>query len=722
MTDVSAELWDQLSTTGNGLTAVPPSKPSGFAPRLNDVLAIAELNFGDFALEGTECAARLQAFLDYAGLYALALKGTAFDDQNVRSYVRAVIPRGNWYIKYQIVVPEWVDLHMIGTLIRSIGDPGNPGPLAINRYRPMIVYSANSSASRVNLYCQYGSSAASQGSGAVLSQSWSPSGFTLTAAGSGYSAGDVIFLTQPSKAPYRPSQIKVESVVAGTGAVSGWSVPTDPLRPGVYSRRPRQSSGSRPWAPRAEIEALGVTPLEQPLVFDQVSATRANRTTPSPGTGARFTPSWPSEFQANDRGITSYRTGEAVLTDMLIGQVRIMNAGSDFSPTYGGMFGVYLNLFNADIDRINVLGGYFGIIAQCTDTRANYLNPVSSMVGMVVQGNLFTCPNVVFDTCFLTYLEILPGSTGVTLSGRTLWPYFNDDQQNRIGPVNSGFAFIVGQNWYNEVNDCYGITLNFAMTNSGSAPRETTDEEFPAGGTAALFVANVKNAHINIETSNNFTSTDDDKVFTQFAVHGPRVDAESVLISGMIDGTAGRAVLPGYTVLPTGSPLVVSGGTGYKLYDLVRLDVTPGNAIDAVFQVVGVSAGAVTAVRIVGPGLYSSINTGSPVPTLAVKRYTEETGDTYGSGLTLALSQYGSVSVPGCGVAIRDGEMPGWSRDYGLCDIFKSGVPVDSTGAGTGTGVNKAQKGSRYTDLATGEVYLNTGTINAPVWKKFTHA
>lgn len=52
-----------------------------------------------------------------------------------------------------------------------------------------------------------------------------------------------------------------------------------------------------------------------------------------------------------------------------------------------------------------------------------------------------------------------------------------------------------------------------------------------------------------------------------------------------------------------------------------------------------------------------------------------------------------------------------------VCWLEGSGVPVDGT---TGTGFSA--KGSMYVDVASGEWYINTGTIAASVWKAVTHA
>jgi hypothetical protein len=185
---------------------------------LNDVSAFVELNFGDFYDPNSEIADSsplLQAFLDYAGAYALAITDTTLDDQNLRGYVRATLPRGNYFIANQIVVPEWVDFHMLGTLCRNPG-----GSLNANLFLPLIVYTANSCASRVNVYLNDGSHT---GSGVCFGKSWTIASVTLATAGSGYQVGDIIYLPQISKAPYYPASITVNSVSAG-GAIATFSL------------------------------------------------------------------------------------------------------------------------------------------------------------------------------------------------------------------------------------------------------------------------------------------------------------------------------------------------------------------------------------------------------------------------------------------------------------------------------------------------------------------
>jgi hypothetical protein len=50
-------------------------------------------------------------------------------------------------------------------------------------------------------------------------------------------------------------------------------------------------------------------------------------------------------------------------------------------------------------------------------------------------------------------------------------------------------------------------------------------------------------------------------------------------------------------------------------------------------------------------------------------------------------------------------------------ELIGAGTPTDGT-----TGANVAGKGSRYTDISAGDLFINTGTAASTTWKKFTHA
>jgi len=678
---VSSEVWTQLTTyASSGPAAPPPTQPIN----LNDSRALVELNFADFhdPADESDCSAMLQAFLDYAGTLALALKSsTNLDDQNLRSVVRATLPRGNIAVANQIVVPEWVDLHMLGTLVRI-----NGGSLSANRYLPVIVYVPNSIASRVNVYCN--PDGINAGSGVCIGKTWSVASLTLSAAGTGYQVGDIITLTQPSKPYYKSATVTVDSIGPG-GAIASFTL-TDG---GFYSRRP--PTGPTISAAAIHAVAPNVTALVQPAVLAQVSTMHADGSAGA-GSGAAFIPDWGPDFASGDpAGVYNYQAGLG-RGAMLTGPIFVIGAGTDFSPDYGGMFGVMLNTFNANVDSVTVDGGYYGIIAKCIDTRANSLNAVSSMVGMVVAGASFECSNVVIDTAFLTSLYVYSTCEKILLRGTFLWPEGNNDFGPGIGPHNSGYAIIVGTDAGDIADD---IRLDFSMSNCGSATLNG------GAGSAALFLSNVQNSHFNIETSNQLAAIGGTHKLALHTGYGSNVDASSVLVSGTFDGTAGPVVVPGATLERYFN--VISGGAGYAVGDVVAVH-SADRVIDAMAQVTAVSGSTVTAVRQIGPGLYGTTPGDLPFTTTPVKGSA--------SGLTVwAAPNASPATVPG-GVSIRDGSMPGWVRDFGVCEIFGSDAPT------AGTGANKAPKGSKYTDLSTGELYLNKGPAAAPVWRKVTTA
>jgi hypothetical protein len=66
---------------------------------------------------------------------------------------------------------------------------------------------------------------------------------------------------------------------------------------------------------------------------------------------------------------------------------------------------------------------------------------------------------------------------------------------------------------------------------------------------------------------------------------------------------------------------------------------------------------------------------------------------------------------------------PAWNAPAGfrlggdVYFLFGAGAPTDGT-----TGDNFAGKGSVYSDTTNGKLYINGGTITAPVWKLVTSA
>lgn len=125
---------------------------------------------------------------------------------------------------------------------------------------------------------------------------------------------------------------------------------------------------------------------------------------------------------------------------------------------------------------------------------------------------------------------------------------------------------------------------------------------------------------------------------------------------------------------------------------------------------------------------------GTGMPDGAVVAYID--GDSASTKAGAAFKVMSNNSTPTSGfdfgldlqAAAHDGYLPVDAAFYkkaqlrlteDVCQLVGSGAPVDGI-AGTGAGVTG--KGSMYVDSASGEVYLNTGTLASPTWKQITHA
>jgi hypothetical protein len=74
------------------------------------------------------------------------------------------------------------------------------------------------------------------------------------------------------------------------------------------------------------------------------------------------------------------------------------------------------------------------------------------------------------------------------------------------------------------------------------------------------------------------------------------------------------------------------------------------------------------------------------------------------------------------GQVIEGSRFRGGTSDIAAADVVDlsgAGVPTDGT---SGTGAGTAGKGSRYTDITNGNLYLNANTKASPTWKLVTRA
>ena len=470
---IAGQTFLPCPTTASNGTATPPTARG---IDLNDALAWREINVADYFDPNSGNDVLLQEVLDYAGALAMAFKNSSFDDIHQRMRVRVTYPRGLCTVQNQVVVPEMVDLNCIGTIIR-----GNTGNLS-NLYLPAIVFVPHSHCAALDLDCN--PDGTNLGSGVVFGKTWSMGSVALSSAGTGYSVGDVITLANVSRNPYYGAQVTVASIGTG-GTIATFTLTSG----GQYSVRP----------------AL------QPTTFAQASTTGT-------GTGAVFTPAWASDWApANGYTDYAYQAGELLVVNWLVGNVTVTGIGIGNDPLYGPMFGVMMNMQNADIGSIQTVGGYKGIIHRGADIRAGSLNSVGADFGLVSAGcSCLTCDNVVMDSSKQAFIQVYH-TQGLRLSGRMFWQDSNDIYGS---PCNSGYAIIVGQNDTALTDDLY---LDFSLENAGKV-----------GGATALYLDYAQNAKITLKAGNaGYTKT-----LSSFATFGTHNSA-SVMLEGSIDGITG---------------------------------------------------------------------------------------------------------------------------------------------------------------------------------------
>jgi hypothetical protein len=346
---------------------------------------------------------KLQAFLLYCQSMALAMKNSNYDANCFRMFVTAYLPRGTYLVSQPLVVPEYVNLHTDGLILRTpyTGDQSNNGTTSVpgafyaasagaqGQFEPTVIIAPRAHASKLNVYVG-NSNINFRGSGIAIGKTWQAQvggACTIGAAGSGYSVGDLIVLAQPQAATYWPWVAQVSAVTA-SGGVAAASV----YQTGGYGLPPALQQ--QQWI---LANGFSVFDTANPGCFVQSKAYKSDFTTPSAGLGATLAPAWTPDFLGGE-----YNIGAVIQTDTLIGHLNVTGfVPSIYSQTYGGTFAVLITGLNGVIDEIEILGGNDGVYCRyANDWRITTMNCVGSGCGLEVYGSgSIECPNVVFDTC-----------------------------------------------------------------------------------------------------------------------------------------------------------------------------------------------------------------------------------------------------------------------------------------------------------------------------------
>ncbi len=346
---------------------------------------------------------KLQAFLLYCQSMALAMKNSNFDANCFRMFVTAYLPRGTYLVSQPLVVPEYVNLHTDGMIVRApyTGDQSNNGTTSVpgafyaaslgaqGQFEPTVIIAPRAHASKLNVYVG-NTNINFRGSGVAIGKTWQAlvgGACTIGAAGGNYAVGDLVVLAQPSASTYWPwvAQVSAVNAAGGITAASVYETGGYGLPPALQQQQWTLANG------------FSVFDTANPGCFVQTKAYKADFKTPSAGLGATLAPAWTPDF-----GGGQYNIGAVIQTDTLIGHLNVTGfVPQIYSQTYGGTFAVLVTGLNGIIDEIEILGGNDGVYCRfANDWRITTMNCVGSGCALEVYGcGSIECPNVVFDTC-----------------------------------------------------------------------------------------------------------------------------------------------------------------------------------------------------------------------------------------------------------------------------------------------------------------------------------
>jgi len=388
----------------HGVVPAPPFARSGMVFGDQQKLG-AQFNFAEtWDTEANyDAYPKLQAFLLYCQSMALAMKNAGLDGNCFRMSVTAYLPRGTYLVSQPLVVPEYVNLHTDGMIVRTpyTGDQSNNGTSSTpgafyaasaggqGQFEPTVIVTPRAHASRLNVYVG-NTNINFRGSGVAIGKTWCAQAgqpCTIGQAGGGYSVNDLVVLAQPAASTYWPWVAQVTAVGASGGITAATVYQT-----GAYGLPPALQA--QQWV---AANGFSVFDPANPGCFLQTKAYRSDFNTPSAGTGATLAPTWTPDFIGGQ-----YNVGAVIQTDTLIGHLNVAGfVPGLYSQIYGGTWAVMITGLNGIIDEIEILGGNDGVYCRyANDWRITTMNCVGSGCALEFYGcGSIECASVVFDTC-----------------------------------------------------------------------------------------------------------------------------------------------------------------------------------------------------------------------------------------------------------------------------------------------------------------------------------
>lgn len=715
------------SADSNGIVTVP--KITG--NNINDLIGgglipfAVNLNTGSYSFTlyspssantMADLTSALQNFLLYCQLQFLKISRTNLTDQVQRSWVNAYIAAEYMTITSPLIIPEYVNAIFDGIIVRN-GQSGavtnfytgdTTSKSLANRVQPALMVPPRGHVQKASIYCN--SNGTDNGSGIIIGKNWTMYTPAIASGGTGYAVNDVLVFAQPSLSPYIAATVTVTSV-SGSGVITGVTI----TNAGAYALPPVLQK--QQWT-----AANGF-----PGIFDA----NGNLTvTGGTGSGASLAPNWVSDWGTNGAGggSTYYGGAGGIITDTLIGDVLATQCGNYTDGTYGGVFGTYFHSLNHIVHSVETVFGAKGIsIVNCSDMRIDSLNPVDAGLAMLVlSAASIECKKVVIDTptgnntCFS-----IDNSTTIDFEGEIFKRNIQNLGSTAPATISLGLFSTGSQTNIN-------IKLDFNIRGGGAGGDAS---HISSIGCPVLYIANTLSFNINLNITNIEPSYGGQYgVITQIASFGSGIgsgrisgsidhafgalysgtlpttvaldifDAEIALVTGTVTATIGGSATAGDVISLTFTnsyfvhtytwPRTVSYTvTGGQTTTQIAAGITAAINADAVLLLTGVIA--TNAANVITIGQMGQLANSTVLSSLVSGSATE----------TVTFTNSGQISGAVSGGKLITG---------GIYDLAYAGLPVNGS---MGSGWGKAGPGSVYTNLITGNKYINNNTAASPFWK-----
>lgn len=674
------------------------------------------LDFNPVAAKGGDQGTMLQNFLLDCQLQSLSMQGTGLDDQIQSHYVNADIPDIRTDTSVPIIVPQRVNLRHHGKLVR-VGSSGvvtnfytgdTTSRALANRVMPTLIVVPGAHCDKANIYCN--SNGSDNGSGLFIGKNWTMYGASLITKGTGFSAGDILTVFNPSLSPYSPAKYTIDTV-DNKGGIATFHL----SQKGAYALPP-------------VLQKYQWTPVNGfPTAFDSCGNLSVLGGT---GSGASFGHLWLSDWgtQGAGGGNTYSPGASGLITNTQVGDIVIAQSSHYLDGTYGATFDAQVANLNHTIRNITtVSGSSHGIsFINGADTRVNILNTVDPGTASFILG--FSSLEVAIDV-----IDTPSGDSSVMYIDNSAFidrrgEMFKRNLQNASNPP---AAFSLGA-FSSGSNMNQNVKLDYQITQGGAGGNQSNISTI---GCPVVFVAYSEAFELNFNVTNRQAGYSGQyPLVSSFVKFGNNVGAG--VITGQIDQAFGSlisGVLPSLVKLDildtevcqspgivtatiTGTP--TTGDTIAVLFTNSMLSATynwPRNISYSPTTGETTTQVAAAIVALINSDALLSISgvvTSNLANVITIGQMGQDANSTVasatiGGNTNVSFGNSGQLSGSISGGRLITG---------GIYDIVMSGVPTSGV---MGTGFRKAGPGSKVTDDSVGGLYINQGTAASPLWTLF---